>query len=114
VKKDNTLEYLLILYLISVIGIFTSLSVLAYCGVLKQRDNSRERSAFDNINKKMNQQDFDEAIKRLPSPTEIDTDIYIIPSINTGCRFVFRKEHFYISPQGKNLVMWVLKEIRYL
>nr|DAN83114.1 MAG TPA: hypothetical protein [Caudoviricetes sp.]DAT95021.1 MAG TPA: hypothetical protein [Caudoviricetes sp.]DAY39370.1 MAG TPA: hypothetical protein [Caudoviricetes sp.] len=34
-KKDNSLEDLLILYLVSVIGIFTSLSVLAYCGVLK-------------------------------------------------------------------------------
>ena len=33
-KKDNSLEDLLILYLVSVIGIFTSLSVLAYCGVL--------------------------------------------------------------------------------
>ena len=31
-KKDNSLEDLLILYLVSVIGIFTSLSVLAYCG----------------------------------------------------------------------------------
>nr|DAV87704.1 MAG TPA: hypothetical protein [Caudoviricetes sp.] len=34
-KKDNSFENLLILYLISVICIFTSLSVLAYCGVLK-------------------------------------------------------------------------------
>lgn len=59
----------------------------------------------------MNQQDFDEAVKRLPSPTEIDVDIYIISSINTGCRFVFRKEPFYIIPQGEKLVMWVLKEI---
>ena len=35
-KKDNSLEDLLILYLVSVIGIFTSLSVLAYCGVLNK------------------------------------------------------------------------------
>lgn len=62
----------------------------------------------------MNQQDFDEAIKRLPSPTEIDTDVYIIPCINVGCRFVFRKEHFYIGPQEGKLIMWVLKEIRHL
>lgn len=62
----------------------------------------------------VNQQDFDEAVKRLPSPTEIDVDIYIIPSINTGCRFVFRKKPFYIIPQGEKLVMWVLKEILYL
>ena len=32
---DDKIEDLLILYLVSVIGIFTSLSVLAYCGVLK-------------------------------------------------------------------------------
>lgn len=62
----------------------------------------------------MDQQDFDKAIKRLPSPTEIDADIYIIPSIDTGYRFIFRKEHLYISPQGVKLVMWGLKEIEYL
>lgn len=62
----------------------------------------------------MKQQDFDEAVKRLPSPTEIDVDLYIIPCINADCRFVFRKEYFYIIPQGEKLVMWVLKEIRYI
>lgn len=60
----------------------------------------------------MNQQDFDEAIKRLPPPTEIDTDIYITPSINANCRFVFRKEYFYIVPSGEKLVMWFLKDIQ--
>lgn len=62
---------------------------------------------------KMKQQDFDEAIKRLPSPTEIDTDIYIIPCVNACCRFVFEKQRFYTNPQENELVMWVLKEIRY-
>lgn len=61
--------------------------------------------------KEIKQQDFDEAVKRLPSPTEIDFDLYIIPCIKTDSQFVFRKEHFYIIPQGEKLTMWVLKEI---
>lgn len=34
-KENENFENLIILYLISVISIFASLEVLAYCGVLK-------------------------------------------------------------------------------
>lgn len=62
----------------------------------------------------MNQQDFDEVVKRLPSPAEVETDIYIIHSVNTNCRFIFRKEAFSITPQRVTLTMWILDGIRKL
>nr|DAU74144.1 MAG TPA: hypothetical protein [Crassvirales sp.] len=34
-KEDNNFENLMILYLMSVIGIFTSLAILVHCGILK-------------------------------------------------------------------------------
>lgn len=34
-KEDDKFETLIISYLISVIGIFTTLAILAYCGILK-------------------------------------------------------------------------------
>ena len=61
----------------------------------------------------MNQQDFDKAVKMLPSPAEIGTDIYIVHSFNADCDFVFQKEQLRVTPNGGALVMWVLKEIEF-
>ena len=60
---------------------------------------------------RMNQQDFDEVVKRLPSPAKVETDRYIAYSPNTTCRFIFRKEVFFITPQRVTLTMWVLDNI---
>ena len=60
----------------------------------------------------MNQQDFDEVVKRLPSPAKVETDIYIAYSPNVTCRFIFRKEVFFITPQRVTLTMWVLDNIQ--
>ena len=55
----------------------------------------------------MNQQDFDEVARRLPSPTDVKADRYITYSLDGSCRFIFRKEVF-VTPQRVILRMWVL------
>lgn len=59
----------------------------------------------------MNQQDFDEVVKRLPSPAKIEANIYVTYSPNATYRFIFRKEVFFITPQRVILTMWVLDSI---
>lgn len=60
----------------------------------------------------MNQQIFDEVVKRLPSPAKVETDIYVAYSPNTTFRFIFRKEVFFVTPQRAILTMWVLDKIQ--
>jgi hypothetical protein len=60
----------------------------------------------------MNQQIFDEVVKRLPSPVEVETDRYVAYSPNTTFRFIFRKEVFFVTPQRTILTMWVLDKIQ--
>lgn len=60
----------------------------------------------------MHQQDFDEVVKRLPSPAKVEADRYIAYSPNTFFRFIFRKEVFFITPQRVTLTMWVLDSIQ--
>lgn len=60
----------------------------------------------------MNQQIFDEVVKRLPSPAKVETDIYVAYSPNTTCRFIFRKKVFFVTPQRVTLTMWVLDDIQ--
>ena len=60
----------------------------------------------------MNQQDFDEVVKRLPSPAKIEADRYVTFSPNSIYRFIFRKEVFFITPQRVILTMWVLDSIQ--
>lgn len=55
----------------------------------------------------MNQQDFDEVVRRLPSPTDVKADRYITYSLDGFCRFIFRKKVF-VTPQRVILRMWVL------
>jgi len=62
----------------------------------------------------MKQEDLDEAVNKLPSPDDVKADMYIIPVVNADCRFVFRKERIYVTPQRVHLVMWALKEIKRL
>lgn len=59
----------------------------------------------------MTQLDFDEVVKRLPSPAEVETDRYIIHSVNANSQFIFRKEVFFITPQRVTLTMWILDDI---
>lgn len=59
----------------------------------------------------MNQQDFDEVVKRLPSPTDVKADRYITYSLDGSYRFIFRKEVF-VTPQRVILRMWVLDSTR--
>lgn len=60
----------------------------------------------------MNQQNFDEVVKKLPSPAKVEADIYVAYSSNVTCRFIFRKEVFFITPQRVTLTMWVLDSIQ--
>lgn len=59
----------------------------------------------------MNQKDFDEVVRRLPSPTDVDADRYVTYSLDGSCRFIFRKEVF-VTPQRVTLTMWVLDSIQ--
>lgn len=60
----------------------------------------------------MNQQDFDEMVKKLPSPAKVEADRYAVYSPNATFRFIFRKEVFFITPQRMTLTMWVLDSIQ--
>lgn len=61
----------------------------------------------------MNQQDFDEVVKRLPSPAKIEADRYVAYSPNSIYRFIFRKEvYFFFTPQRVILTIWVLDSIQ--
>lgn len=60
---------------------------------------------------KINQQDFDEAIKNLPSPAEIEADRYAVYNNDLTFLFIFRKEVIFITPQRVTLTMWVLDSV---
>lgn len=46
----------------------------------------------------INQHDFDEAFKKLPSVSNYLNDVYIVPLIHKKVNFVFRKTSCYVIP----------------
>ena len=59
----------------------------------------------------MNQQDFDEAVKELPPPAEIEADRYAVYNHNLNFLFIFRKDVIIITPLRVTLTRWVLDSI---